>query len=293
MSEKEEIEVTIDEVEKNDKGADSEIRVEAEAEKPSAPTLETSIEDLRRQIEEERQARLAAEKRAAELSSTAAKAQEEVDKSYYQIVTNAIDTVKRETDILRNSYKVAMETGDFDRASQVHLEMNRLISKLDQLENGKIAMEEKQQNRAPIQPIQHSDPVEQMASNLSEKSAAWVRAHPEYARNPALTQKMIAAHQFAIADGLAADTPEYFNTVERLLGISNESSSAMSSASEPIQRRSAPAAAPVSRSGTANGTRPNVVRLTSEEREVAQMMGMSPEEYAKNKLALKREGKIH
>ena len=55
----------------------------------------------------------------------------------------------------------------------------------------------------------------------------------------------------------------------------------------------APAAAPVSRSGTASGTRPNVVRLSSEEREMASMMGMSPEDYARNKIALKREGKLH
>jgi hypothetical protein len=35
------------------------------------------------------------------------------------------------------------------------------------------------------------------------------------------------------------------------------------------------------------------VRLSSEEREMAQMMGMTPEEYGKNKLALKREGKLN
>jgi phage I-like protein len=33
--------------------------------------------------------------------------------------------------------------------------------------------------------------------------------------------------------------------------------------------------------------------LTSAEREMAQMMGMSDQEYAKNKLALQREGKLN
>jgi phage I-like protein len=32
--------------------------------------------------------------------------------------------------------------------------------------------------------------------------------------------------------------------------------------------------------------------LTREEREMAGMMGMTPEEYAKNKVALKKEGKL-
>jgi phage I-like protein len=35
-----------------------------------------------------------------------------------------------------------------------------------------------------------------------------------------------------------------------------------------------------------------VVRLTAQEREMAEMMGMKPEDYAKNKMALKKEGKI-
>ena len=58
-----------------------------------------------------------------------------------------------------------------------------------------------------------------------------------------------------------------------------------------VQRRdTAPAAAPANRGGQTN--RPNVVRLTREQREMADMMGMKPEDYAKNMMALKKEGKI-
>jgi hypothetical protein len=35
------------------------------------------------------------------------------------------------------------------------------------------------------------------------------------------------------------------------------------------------------------------VTLSHEEREMAGMMGMTPEEYGKNKLALKKEGKLN
>jgi hypothetical protein len=57
-------------------------------------------------------------------------------------------------------------------------------------------------------------------------------------------------------------------------------------------RRSAPVAAPVSRSGQAPGTRPNVVRLTSEEREIARFNKMSDQEYARYKMQLQKEGKL-
>ena len=54
-------------------------------------------------------------------------------------------------------------------------------------------------------------------------------------------------------------------------------------------KAAAPAAAPVSRGSSG---RENVVRLTAAEREMAELMGMKPEEYARNKIALKKEGKL-
>jgi hypothetical protein len=256
-------------------------------------SAEDGVEELRRRLDIERKGREEAEYRAQQATSQVQQARSEVDSSNLQLVRTAIDTMKREGDILKANYKQAMAVGDFDSAAEYQEAMADARAKLLQLENGMSAMEA--QSRQPVQPVQHADPVEQLASQLSGPSAAWVRAHPEYARTPRLTQKMIAAHNLVTADGIASDTPEYFASVEKVLGIGApvEQESALSSASAPAQRRSAPAAAPVSRSGTATGTRPNVVRLSSEEREMASMMGMSPEDYARNKIALKREGKLH
>jgi phage I-like protein len=66
----------------------------------------------------------------------------------------------------------------------------------------------------------------------------------------------------------------------------------MAETAKVTQRRSAPPSAPVSRSGSAPGSRPNVVRLSNAEREMANMMGMTDMEYAKNKQALQKEGKL-
>jgi hypothetical protein len=285
--ETEEIEVQVDEP----VAQTPDIVVEAEG-KPVI-SAEDGVEELRRRLEVERKGREEAEYRAHQATSQAQQARSEVDSSNLQLVRTAIDTMKREGDILKANYKQAMAVGDYDSAAEYQEAMADARAKLLQLENGMSAMEA--QSRQPVQQVQHADPVEQLASQLSAPSAAWVRAHPEYARTPRLTQKMIAAHNLVTADGIASDTPEYFASVEKVLGIGApvEQESALSSASAPAQRRSAPAAAPVSRSGTASGTRPNVVRLSSEEREMASMMGMSPEDYARNKIALKREGKLH
>ena len=266
------------------------IVIEAEA-KPVI-SAEDGVEELRRRLDVERKGREEAEYRAQQATSQVQQARSEVDSSNLQLVRTAIDTMTREGAILKENYKQAMAAGDYDSAAEYQEAMADARAKLLQLENGMSAMEA-QLKQAP-RPVQHADPVEQLASQLSGPSAAWVRAHPEYARTPRLTQKMIAAHNLVTADGIASDTPEYFASVEKVLGIGAPvEEDALSSASAPAQRRSAPAAAPVSRTGTATGTRPNIVRLSAEEREMASMMGMTPEDYARNKVALKREGKLH
>ena len=91
-----------------------------------------------------------------------------------------------------------------------------------------------------------------------------------------------------VADGHAADSEDYFANVETLLGV-RKAPAAEEPLSSASRRSTPPPAAPVSRE-TRGG---NVVRLTSEEREMADMMKMTPEEYAKNKVALKKEGRLN
>lgn len=300
MSETEkEIEIDFDAVEKAAK--EPEIKVEEAQPEPAAEiSPEEGIETLKKRFEEERLARIEAEKRAEAAARMAHEARGQVDEGNLQLVNSAIDTLKRETDILKANLRAAMASGDYSAAADAQEAMADAKAKLLQLENGRSALQEQAKNpRIHPQQIPAYDPVETLASQLSPRSAAWVRAHPEYARNERLTQKMVAAHNLVTADGVLPDTDEYFETVERILGVQASAPSAaaaeapMSAAAAPTQRRSSPAAAPVSRSGTGTGGgSPNVVRLSADEREMAKMMGMTAEEYAKNKLALIKDGKL-
>lgn len=300
MSETEkEIEIDFDAVEKAAK--EPEIKIEEPKEEaPAEISPEDGIETLKKRFEEERLARIEAERRADAASRAANEARGQVDEGNLQLVTSAIDTLKRETDILKANLRAAMATGDYSAAADAQEAMADAKAKLLQLENGRAALQEQAKNpRIHPQQIPAYDPVETLASQLSPRSAAWVRAHPEFARNERLTQKMVAAHNLVTADGVQPDTDEYFETVERILGVQAPAASVaaaeapMSAAAAPAQRRSSPAAAPVSRSGTGTGGgSPNVVRLSADEREMAKMMGMTAEEYARNKLALIKDGKL-
>jgi len=300
--EKEQIEIELDPVEKTEKEAPKdEIEVvkaeETIANEPKkAIEPEDGLEEFKKKFEQERNARIEAEKRAQKAALEAHNAKSEVHDTNLQLVSNAIDTINQNNEILKSHYSAAMSAGDYDRAADIQNSMSSNNAKLVSLEQGKTALENAPK-APPPKPPRPSDPVEALASQLSPRSAQWLRAHPEFARDQRLFQKMVAAHNLVSADGIAPDTDEYFENVESVLNIRKREvqgqDDAMMDAAKVTQRRSAPPAAPVSRSGTGTGSRPNVVRLTAAEREMAQNMKMTEQEYAKAKLSLQKEGKLN
>lgn len=256
---------------------------------------EEGLRALKANLERETSARLAAEQRAREAGASELKARTEVQDTNLTLVTNAIATVKQSTDILKAKYTEAMTVGDYGAAADIQSDMATNAAKLLQLEHGKTALEQAPKPVSTDRRIE--DPVEKLASQLSGPSAAWVRAHPQYATNDRMFHRMIAAHNLAESE---PDSPEYFVEIERTLGITpraatraaQETDNALSGAAAATQSRSPPAA-PVTRNGGGPGARPNVGHLSALEREMAANMGMTEQEYGKNKAALQREGKLH
>jgi hypothetical protein len=254
---------------------------------------EEGLDTLKANLERERQGRLDAERRANEALRQADQAGARVQDSNLTLIASAIETVKQNTVLLKANYANALRAGDFEAAADLQNEMSTNAAKLLQLEGGKTALE--QEAKQPRRPAAQNDPVEAFASTLAPPSRDWIRAHPEYVNNPRLNQKMVAAHNLVEADGVVADTPEYFQRIEEVLGLrrpapTEQNDDPTRDAAQVMQRRSAPAAAPTTARASSNGSRPTTVRLSAQEREIAEMMGMSEQDYAKNKLALQQEG---
>jgi hypothetical protein len=265
---------------------------------PAAATdTEEGIKKLKKQLADEQAARVAAEQRAREAESGEVKAKTDVQATQLDLVKGAIATVTQSLDVLEGKYAEAAAAGDWAAAAKVQREIGTNSARLLQLENGKTQLE-----KAP-KPVMRepSDPVEQFTANMTPRSAAWVRAHPDYVRDARLNRKMIRAHEDAIDEGIKPDTDEYFDAIERRLELkqappddAGETEVALSDAARPTSQRSpAPAAAPVSRSGNGGGSRPNVVRLSAEQREIAKLNDMTDEEYARQVVALKQEGRLN
>jgi hypothetical protein len=263
-------------------------------------TPDEGIKKLQAQLENEKQARLEAERRAREAAEGEARAKNKVQSTELDFVKSGIASLTAANDALEEKYAAALSTQDYAGAAKVQRELAANEAKLVELERAKTNME-----KAPaVMPRVADDPVERLCAQLTPQSAAWVRAHPEYARDPAKYRKMLGAHELAMGDGFKPDSPEYFAAVEDTLKIAPQrqevrmdtdptADAARPSASRP-SRQAAPPSAPVSRSGNGTGgNRANVVTLTPEQVEIAQMMKMTPEEYAKQVVALKREGKLN
>lgn len=268
--------------------------------KKEALKPEDGIEELRRQLASETEARKRSEALLSQEVQVNARLRSEAQNSDLQTITSAIEVVRSNQNNAKTALKKALADGDVDAIADLQEEIAVNSVRIAQLESGKESIEAQAKN-PPHQQTPVNDPVEALASQLSSRSAAWVRNHPEFAKDSRKYQAMIGAHNVAIGQGKAVDTDEYFTEIERVLGVTttskdedNVDDDPTRDAAKTVQRRSSPSPAPVSRTTTTTPEeRKNTIRLSAAEREMASNMGMTEEEYAKNKRELVRQGRIN
>ena len=298
------IEINLDEQKevKKPSAAVDEIIVEEVADnKPSGLKVEDAIAELKNRLETEQKARKDAEKRAYDAERSVSVAKNEVADSNMHLISGAIETIKRDMSILKGNYKSALSSGNYEDAANIQEQMHTASNRLTRLEDGKQELEKRP--KVEFNNPKSDDVVGEFASRLSPRSAEWIRKHPECVTDTALNQVMIGAHTMALGKRIPVDSPEYFSFIENAIGVGGDSENNFSNDSESTQKSSggrqvstntSPASAPVSRTASFNGsTRPNVVRLSEAEREIADSMGMTYQDYGRNKLALQKSGKIN
>lgn len=265
------------------------------AEKPAEISPQEGINDLKKKLDAERQARIEAERRASEAKKEVHSAKTEAKDANYQLIVNAIDTLKERSEAIKNAYAEAMSVGDFQKAATLQEALATNTAQLSDLKKGKKAMKEqmKSDEVQKVQPV--APPVGNLADRLAEtvspRSASWLKSHRDTINNEKMVRKMFRAHEDAVDDGIEPDSDEYFGFIEQRLGLSKEveDTSALSEAAAPAPRKTPqPPPAPVSR----GNARQNVIRLTRDQVEMAKTMGMTEADYARNMQALQREGKL-
>jgi hypothetical protein len=212
----------------------------------------------------------------------------EASDSNLHLVNGAIESVRRDQEILKAHLRDSMAIGDYDKAAALQEQMTANIQNLRQLERGFEEM--KQQPRLQPAPAQNEVTVDTLINQVTPKSAEWLRENKKHLPDARSIRVMARAHEDAVDYGIVPESDAYFKFVEKRLGIEKDRRSipeveeVMSGASSAKQKRSGPPSAPVSRQPIDSPNRPGVIHLTAAEVEAAKISGITPQEYYRNKM---------
>lgn len=294
-------------VEQTDAPVEIKIDDKGASDAPKIVTADEGIKSLKEEAEKARResaARLAEKDRIIqETFRRAQAAEQEVHSVRKDQVGTIIDSLTKDKEAARRDYKLAMEAGDFDKAADAQDRLSLANARIVEAERGKMALESEPaaNGRSLAQPV-YADEVEKVARSMtSQRSADWIRAHPEHVVNGAVSQEALRAHSAAIGEAIEPDTDEYFSFLERRLGTRRAPQQERQTAPRESARTST--SAPVSRDPIqSSGERPGVIKLTGDEVKAA-METIAPlypnesrqqilQRYARNKQDLIAEGRM-
>lgn len=269
--------------------------------------MKAQLEEVSRRHEQEKIARHRAEQYAMEQAKVAQDTQNDLHQSNYQVVVSGIENMKQTIEQAKRAFAEANAAGDYAGAAEANDTIAWANAHLKDLFEGKSRIESHLQTTegrvadAPqpqYAPQQEAPPqltpeqqFNAMLSRLPPKSAAWLREHPQAAAD---MNKLSAAHNAAtVLKGIPAESREYFSFIENELGLGGRQSN----------RKPAVASAPVSSAGYSAGRSSSYSggsTMTLSAAEVEQALLIDPdlprekaiEQYARNKAALIREGKM-
>jgi hypothetical protein len=244
-------------------------------------TLKAQLETLQVAKDEATQRAASAESIAGQATQRAAEAEQKanaagarVQESHRVTLQSGIAAAKSASDSAQKELESAFEAGNGKGVAEANRKIARAEADLATLEQ---ALHEMPVRRETTQPVQQQtvqkpasgDPVEGWIGSLSGKSQAWVRDHMDYARDQRKNLKLNAAHMDAVAEGVTVDSPEYFEHVERFLGMKKPVEQQAAAGTGTTQRRPSSVVAPVTQSGGALNGGKRKVMLTRGERDAA------------------------
>jgi len=293
MSDKEaDIEVLVDDAPEIEKKVDD-VEIVTSEEENQAASAETKgqsadegIEELRRRLEQERLARIEAEKRASQAAEQVHKAFAEVEDTQLHLVKSAFDSVRRDQDLLRANLREAMQIGDYDKAAEINEAMSMNSIKLSQLEQGLVEM----QNRAkaaqerPQQPPQQrnvDDHVDDLIGRVTPLSARWLKENRDHLKDQRSLRIVARAHEDALDMGIIPNPMSIFLLLNPVWA-SGEGKIGQKMPLCPLHRPRFSAKRPLRRLPCRRGSsssRPGTVKLTPLQAEAAKISGLTAQEY--------------
>lgn len=264
-----------------------------------------AIEALQRQLDalraenERKNATIAAKEReASEARVAAQQTYGYAQQRDYDLVNTNIANAKARSEAIKRELRVARDSGNTDLESDLIVENARIGATLEREETRKRQIEDdyrREQAKRTAQPERPSDPIEAAIQNVSPKSQAWLRQHPECITDEVMNAKVLLADKEARRKGFSVDTPEYFQYIEESMGYrkakADESEDVETRQPDRAERRQSYAAPPSRDSAPGAALKPSQRRLTREQVETAEALGMTPAQYATWLAKAEKDGK--
>jgi len=269
---------------------------------PAASAATTdALADAQAKIEEERRRRAAAEATAAaerqradqatrmaqQSEQEAAAAREAIASGEMTAVTTGLANAQKALASAKAELKAAHESGDVDKMVDAQEAIGNATAELRDFNNRKTALESGKRTgggtgTAEPRPSVTLSPLEQyiQSGNFAPAAQNWLRTHPECAPpfaggDDKKNKSMMAGHYDAVDKGITANTPEYFEHLEKRIASGEASAAAdpRSKAAAPAPaRKAAPSAPPTNEPPAGAGTpvrSMRSVRLSPQQQETA------------------------
>jgi hypothetical protein len=269
----------------------AEVEPQVEVTEPEPPKQDDATVALQRQIDELKKSealqkemlaqankdREEALNRTRELDTRYLQAQKEAQDSQYENISSAIAQAKAEAEKAQSDFDTAESLGDSKAKTDAVRRIARAESRIDRMEEGKEILDQqrKQPQRQP-----EGDPID--GWNLPKISSDWIKERRHLVNDNDKLNELRWYMTLARRAGLTEHTRPFLDFLEEKLGERPPK--------EPVVEEEKPkersiVSAPVSRDVPSTDGKPRgKVRLTAQEVEAARVSGITPEEYATQKL---------
>jgi hypothetical protein len=250
------------------------------------------LSQMKKVWHDERRAKEAADRERAEAIAFAQKILEEnkklkgtVNNHETALISSYKETAARNLDIAKREYREAYEAGDAEK----------IVEAQEKLTAAKIRAE--QTERFKPNPVQEQEEIPAQLTQRTEvprpdpKVAAWHERNPWFGQDRLMTSLALGLHEELVAThGEAyATTDEYYSRIDKLMRDKfpeqfSQETKTQDGGGKPVQRtevKPATVVAPASRS-----TSPKKIVLKKSELDLAKRFGLTPEQYALEKIRL-------
>lgn len=271
---------------------DDEIRKLGQRAQKRIGQLTFEAKEVRRQLEaanRERDQAIEAARRAIHAS----RQNDETVVTYQQaLVQGQTELAKREIEKAEQAVAEASESGDSAAYAKAQTALTQAIIRARDIEEASRNLQSRRNQSA-----QSTEPTDGMTSQASPETLAWAKKNESwFHKDEAMTSLAYGVHEHIIRNGLAApNTPEYFKMIDdevrrRFPERFNDQSGDVIVDTQPA---AAPAASPqhstpVAPTGRTSGSskQKGRVRLSQSEVALAKKLGITPQQYAEEKLKM-------